>query len=115
MNGVTHFEALECGENWELHCLSCLNWGEFTLWGKAFLYACLIAITEATCHKIRFSEENKQVLQNECFEMNYQQEQNTIEIEGRLFIITEAKITLKQSITTHKHPRLPRATKTAYT
>ena len=47
--------------------------------------------------------------------MNYQQEQNTIEIEGRLFIITEAKITLKQSITTHKHPRLPRATKTAYT
>ena len=45
--------------------------------------------------------------------MNNQQEQNTIEIEGRLFIITEAKITLKQSITTHKHPRLPRATKTA--
>ena len=85
------------------------------LWGKAFLYACLIAITEATCHKIRFSKENKQVLQNECFQMNNQQEQNTIEIEGRLFIITEAKITLKQSITTHKHPRLPRATKTAYT
>ena len=45
--------------------------------------------------------------------MNNQQEQNTIEIEGRLFIITEAKITLQSSITIHQHPTLPRATKTA--
>ena len=45
--------------------------------------------------------------------MNYQQEQNTIEIEGRLFIIIEAKITPQSSITIHQHPRLHRATKTA--
>ena len=103
MKGVTHFDALECGENWELHCLSCINWDEFTLRKKAFLY-------EATCHQIRFSKENKQVLQNECFQMKYQQEQNTI-----LFIDTEAKITLQSSKTTHQLPRPPRTTKTAYT
>ena len=93
MKGVTHFDALECKENWELHCLSCINWDEFTLRRKAFLY-------EATCHQIRFSKGNKQVLQNECFQMKYQQEQNTLP-----FINTEAKITLQSSKTTHQPPR----------